>query len=147
MRQTTLLVLMGLVLSSAIGNAQDVARLRATKTFRCTFAASASANMDGDVPKLTTRVDHFELVFDQIDLERGTARLIGNVGAEDVTVIGGSERLSLLEHTGSGNLQVTVIYMAQRSDGQFKAVHSRHTALLGGLPLPSQTYGSCRPLV
>lgn len=141
-----MLALVGLIVLSAEVKAQDVARHRATKTFRCVFTASASANMDGDAPKLTTGKDDLELVFDQIDLKKGTARLIGNVGAEDVSVIAGSERITLLEQTGSGNLQVTVIYISQRSDDQFKAVHSRHTALPGGLPIPSQSYGTCRPL-
>jgi hypothetical protein len=61
-------------------------------------------------------------------------------------VLNGSERVTVVERTNSGTLQVTVIYMAQRTDGQFKAIHSRHTALPGGIPIASQMYGSCRGL-
>lgn len=126
--------------------AQDVAKLRATKTFRCVFTLSASVNMDADAPKAASRPDNLELVFDQVDITKRSGRIIGNAGAEDVTVIAGDERVTLLEATGSGTIQVTVIYVAQRSDGQFKAVHSRHTAMPGGIPIASQMYGSCRPL-
>lgn len=138
-------ILFGSVTSRA--NAQDDAMFRATKTFRCVFTTSASANMDEDVPKVTMRRESLEMVFDQIDAGKRTGRLIGNLGAQDVTVISGSEKLTLLEVTPNGTPQVTVIYIGRRSDGQFKAVHSRHTALLGGIPIPSQMYGSCRALV
>jgi hypothetical protein len=147
MRRVSLLTVLLLVMGGANAVAQDSARLFATKTFRCVFTLSASVNMDGDVPKVGSRSDNLELVFDQIDFEKRSARLIGNAGAEDVTVLVGRERITLLEATGNGTIQVTAIYMSQRSDGQFKAVHSRHTAAIGGVPIASQMYGSCRALL
>lgn len=137
-------LLLGFVASNAAS--QDLARLRSTKTFRCVFTVTAHVNMDTDVPRVKTSADGFELIFDQVDLKKGTARLIGNAGSEDVTVFSGSESITFIERTGTGNLQVTAIYMAQERDRRFKAVHSRHTAILGGIPIASQMYGACLAL-
>lgn len=144
------LFLLSLVLSPVVGNAQDVVQdivFKAAKTFRCTFNVRVSAEMNGDVPKPETGVEQLDLIFDQINIEKGTARLIGNIGASDIIVVNGVNRITLLEVTDTGNVQVTVIYAGQRVDGQFKAVHSRHTALEGRWLLPSQSYGSCLPLI
>lgn len=127
--------------------AQSSAKLRSTKTFRCTFTQSARAIMDRDTPKVESGLEKLELTFDQIDPVKGTGRLIGNAGGADVTVISGSEKTTLLEATPNGTIQVTVIYMSQRSDGAFKSVHSRHTAAPGGVPMASQMYGSCLALL
>lgn len=143
-------LLLILVLFPIVGNAQDVVQdavLKAAKTFRCTFNAKAFAEMNGDVPKPKTGVEQFDLIFDQINLEKGTARLIGNIGASDLIVLNGLNRISLLEVTDTGNVQITVIYAVQNADGQFKAVHSRHTAWEGRRLLPSQSYGSCLSLM
>jgi hypothetical protein len=136
-----------LVFAASSTNAQDIEKLQTTKTFRCLFTLTVSASMDRDTPQAALNRDRMELVFDQVDLRMGTARLIGNVGAEDVSVIAGEESITFFERTGTGNVQVTAIYMAQDSGGAFKAVHSRHTAMLGGIPIASQMYGSCRPLM
>jgi hypothetical protein len=86
-------------------------------------------------------------VFDQIDSRAGTGRLIANQGGADVTVISATEAITVLEPLGSGLLHMTAIFLAQTRDGHFKAVHSRHTAFFGGVPVPSQYYGSCRALL
>lgn len=135
-----------LVAAASRANAQGEAKLRATTTFRCVFTTSAKVNMDGDVPRVTTVRDNLEAIFDQVDARNGSGRLIGNQGAESITVVRGSEKITLLEVTPNGTVQVTVIYSVERSDGQFKAVHSRHTAAPDGIPIASQMYGSCRAL-
>lgn len=121
--------------------------LQATKTLRCVFTVSATVNMDGDIPRTGSGRDDMELVFDQIDPSEGTARLIGNAGAEDVTVIAGSQQITFVEQTATGTIQLTVVYMARTTHRRFKAVHSRHTAIPGGIPIASQMYGSCQALI
>ncbi len=126
---------------------QDASRLHSAKTFRCEFAVGVSTRMNGDKPLPKLNKDKLELVFDQLDMEKGTGRLIGNIGGADVTVLSSVEALSIIERTMSGSLQVTVIYLSQLPDGTFKAVHSRHTTMLGGVPMPSQFYGTCQALL
>ena len=135
------------LLLATSASAQDKAKLKSTRTFRCLFVRGATGDMDGDQPLVRPNADSLELIFDQVDAQNGTGRIVGNAGGGDVTVIIGAESISILEATLFGTLQVTVVYMAQRSDGQFKAVHSRHTAMTGGIPIASQTYGTCRPLL
>jgi hypothetical protein len=139
-------VLVALVLVDS-AQAQDATRLHSARTFRCSFEVMASADMRSASPEVSVRRESFELVFDQINVEAGTGRMIGNQGGEDVRVIGTTEGITIIEVLGSGFLQVTVIYLAQNADRRFRAVHSRHTALFGGEPVPSQYYGSCAAML
>jgi hypothetical protein len=54
----------------------------------------------------------------------------------------GDEQLSFLEQVPMGAPHLTVVYAWRDSQGRFKAVHSRHTAIGG--PGPSQQYGQCQ---
>ncbi len=140
------LVLLILLASTSV-RAQDMQRLKATTTFRCAFTVNVATEMRGDSPRPTISRDTFELVFDQVDASKGSGRMVGNQGGADVSVIAADEVITLLEPLGSGAIQMTVIYLAQDSEGRFKAVHSRHTVAPGGNPIPSQYYGSCRALL
>jgi hypothetical protein len=141
------LFLGALVICSQRAESQDKGLLTSAKTFRCRFSSGVSANMSTDRPAPKLNRDTLNLVFDEINTREGTARLIGNMGATDVRVIADPHAVTFLEQTLSGIVQITVIYAAQRSDGTFKAVHSRHTPIVGGNPLPSQAYGYCRALL
>ena len=132
-------------LFSPAASAQDVARLRASPTFHCAFASNATANMSGDVARASLDREQLELVLDQVSVQNGSGRMIGNAGGVDVRVIEAFEGITLIEPLESGFLQITAIYSAQNGDGRFKAVHSRHSAFTG-MPIPSQYYGSCAAL-
>lgn len=135
-----------LSLSGAFGAADTLMHHLAPATFRCSFPNGVSADMRGASVKTEVLSERFELVFDQIDGAKGTGRLIGNQGGGDVVVVASPEVTMILETVAAGAIQVTAIYSARRPDGAYKAVHSRHTAVFGGEPLPSQYYGSCRKL-
>src|SRR5687767_5109570 len=96
-------------LTALSAHAQDKS-LKGVRSFRCTFTQSASAVLDRDVARLRTGADTLQLVFDQLDVEKGTGRMIGNIGATDVGVIGGSESIAILERVNIGIFQITVIY-------------------------------------
>lgn len=134
---------LSLVLLTSGLPAQSTAGLFSAKTLRCEFVLTVAGEMQGDTPTMTTTRRSSELIFDQIDITAGTGRLIGNAAAADVSVIAGDNGITLLELTGAGNLLVTVVHLAKDSLGRFKAVTSRHTAVLGN-PIPSQAYGACR---
>ncbi|WP_439643872.1 hypothetical protein [Gemmatimonas sp.] len=134
------------LLLSAPVVAQSRQPLSSIKSFRCHFTVSVTGGLDAVPPKPKVARETLELIFDSIDHKRRTARLISNQGAEDISAHLADDAIFLLESTLSGHLQVTAIYEPRGQDGLYKAVHSRHTSMMDH-PLPSQFYGSCRPLL
>ena len=142
-----LILLVGLAASLAaqIAPEADAVRdLRAARSLKCTFPWYASADWDEDEPtvKTASQVD-FAFHIDGIDYLKGTARIIGNAGAEDLIAISGESSVSFVERVPVGTLNVTTVYGWRNKAGHFKAVHSRHTAIGG--PSPSQNFGFCQP--
>lgn len=80
------------------------------------------------------------LVFDSINTKAGTARLIGNAGAADVTVLETPNHLNFVEVAPAGNIKLTSIYVTARD---LKAGHFRHVGRIEK-PMLSQHYGSCQ---
>ena len=132
---------------SSEAGAQDVVRPFLATTYRCSFPVNASVDMRVLPLKPTVQRQQFDLIFDQVDLQKGTGRLIGNQGGSDVVVVPAAQAITLVESVGSGVLQITVIFAAKNADGSLQAVHSRHTVGFGGEPIPSQYYGSCKALL
>ena len=85
-------------------------------------------------------------MFDSIDTDQKTARLIGNAGAADVTAVVTGVGLTLLEQSPAGSINITTVYAAHDSPGsdRFVLVHSRHHDSFG--PFPSQFHGTGRVL-
>ena len=85
------------------------------------------------------------ILFDAIDTKKGRARLIGNVGAEDVIVWLTAIGLTFVEATPSSNINVTTVF-ANKVGRDYIYVQSRHVVLLSSGPLPSQYHGTCKRL-
>ena len=119
-----------------------------TLSVRCKFSDGQATDFDKGVPRTIKTNDMSELVFDQIDTKKGTARLIGNLGAETIQVFRGMESIHLIEATDTGNMNITTIYVSAKSKSQstFPVVHSRHINTHSG-PLPSQYVGICSKLL
>jgi hypothetical protein len=119
-----------------------------TLSFRCNFTDGQITNFDKGSP-ITKRENKFaELIFDQIDKTKKTARLIGNAGVAQIQAIEGDESIHLVEITNSGNLNMTTIFLTDKgkSIGAFPVVHSRHIKIASS-PLPSQYIGLCKELL
>lgn len=134
-------------LPSSAAGAQDKVSAFSASTYRCAFPVNASVDMRAAPLKPVVQQKPFDLIFDQVDLQKGTGRLIGNQGGSDVVVVPAAEAVTMVERVGSGILQITVIFAAKNADGSLQAVHSRHTVAFSGEPVPSQYYGSCRALL
>jgi len=131
------------VLFSSYSFAEE-ASLSKLKSLKCEFPTSATSDWQEDVPKPKVKKGQkFAFHLDGIDSTKGTARIIGNAGAKDLTVVSTPESTHFLETTPSGNLNITTVFDARTKDERYKAVHSRHVTMMGG-PLPSQAYGFCR---
>lgn len=130
--------------------------LRKASLIRCDFDEGGGANWHSDALNGVSshaRGESFGkdgvIRFDNIDLEQGTARMIGNAGADDVRAFATGAGLNFFEQTGSGSvILVTVFFNSpegeQPGSGALAAVMSRHLAGLLGPPSSSQFYARCR---
>ena len=137
-----------LILSS-IAQAQQVGKpiyhLINARSIGCELDRGTQASWDGG--KLKLKGSNFgeggKVTFDSIDTRKGKARLIGNVGAEDVVVLITPSGLTFVEQTAMGNLNFTTVFSAYDSSSlhRFIAVSSRHMNF--NSPFPSQYHGTC----
>jgi len=123
-------------------------KLLEAKSLKFISKKSCTAEWKNGKPELTvdnevTEKEFPYLIFDSIDLKKGTARLIGNQGASDVKVIATLAGLTFIEQTDLGSVNITTVF-ASCIEGteEYIAVHSRHIDL-GILPLLSQIHGIC----
>ena len=119
-------------------------RLARVKSLKCQFSAGMSGDWKNGV--LEVKKDHLEgsLHFDSIDLKAGRARLIGNIGSNDVGVVTTGGSITFLERTSSGNFVFTSVFPEyKKGTSEFIVVTSRHIMFWGG-PIPSQHYGTCQ---
>jgi hypothetical protein len=131
------------VAAQIIPDSSSVRALTEARSLKCSFPWYASTDWDGDQPTIkSANQPDFGFQIDGIDLRKGSARIIGNKGANDITASQGMGSVSFIERVPVGNLNVTTVYAWRDRMGRFKAVHSRHTAIGG--PSPSQNYGYCQ---
>ena len=125
------------------------------KSIKCTYGNGTVANWailgsDGS-PKLETALfaeskADCSVVFDSIDLEKGTARVIGNNGATDVSAKRTPQGVTFIEITPVGNVVIdTVFAKFKQGTSEFICVESRHNDGLSS-PIPSQYHGTCKIL-
>ncbi len=118
-----------------------------TLSVRCKFSNGQATNFDAGIPQTNRTNDLDELLFDQIDIKKGRARLIGNSGAATIKAFAGFESIHLIEATEAGNMNITTIFISTKTINFniLPVVHSRHMQTLSG-PFPSQYLGLCTKL-
>ena len=142
-----LLVLIAITATPWIVAAQsedDRALLWSTRSLRCSFGRVAHLRppwIDTNQPSLEDGNGDLRFQINAIDHTGNRARMIGNAGAADLILIRAADRLSFVERTAAGAVNLTTVYAWRDSEGGFKTVHSRHTAVSG--PSPQQHYGRC----
>lgn len=128
----------------ALGQNAPRRTLATIRSLKCEFPAAASFDWFNEKRVKVIKQD-FGFHIDAIDVQKGTARLIGNNGSEDLTVIAGESVLHFIERTPSGSLNTTSVFEQPNGPGtSLNAVTSRHIAMLDGIPMTSQNYGVCR---
>jgi hypothetical protein len=108
------------------------------KTLKCKFTEGATFN--GRVKLEKEPFGQDDLIIDSINLQEKSARLIGNVGGDDLTVLDAGNMLTLMSVTPTGNLIFTSIL---QSPENIYITMSRHVTL-GQNPIFSQNYGTCK---
>ena len=81
--------------------------------------------------------------FDSIDTQAGTARIIGNAAAGDISVVVTPVGLTFIEQATFGGLNFTTVvaHFVEPENVALAAVTSRHLGF--GSPFPSQYHGTC----
>ena len=141
----TTLLLAALTLLPAVAFAQAADLLFSARTLTCEWGQGTTAEWtDGGPPSLSQGSFGAGAIFDAIDTEAGTARIIGNSGSGDISVVVTPVGLTFIEKTGVGGLNFTTVFthFVEPENVARVAVTSRHITLLGS-PFPSQYHGTC----
>lgn len=130
-------------LVAAVSADADELQLLKAKSLKCSFKIGQVASLKNEKYTLKKDSSFDELRFDSINSNQGTARMIGNQGAEDVLVLSTSAGITFVEETLLGNLSFTTVFH-QKPVGfnELVVIHSRHIDMLGVI-IPSQYYGTC----
>jgi len=136
----TLICTWGLLVGYAVAGTPS--ELYAVKSLKCEFPIVSTSDWQKDKPNPQLKKQEFGFHIDGINLQQGKARIIGNAGSTDLSVVNGGMVVHFIEYTPSGNMNVTSVFAATTKLG-FKAVHSRHLYMMSS-PLPSQSYGYCQ---
>jgi hypothetical protein len=117
--------------------------LTPVKEVSCSFPLFAVAQYPNGVPLAVVRTQEFTFHIDAIDLKKGAARIVGNVGSAPATVVLTATGLNVFERTTLGNFNITTIFLAGAKEKTYLAVHSRHIGEADATPTVTQNYGTC----
>jgi hypothetical protein len=121
------------------------ARLRHARGLHCTFTSAVRTWVRQGHRTVDQTHDKSSVVYDNINLDKGTARVIGNAGAVDLIVwLDRLGSLWMLERTPAGNEVVTtVVPMYAEDTNEFVVLESRH-AFTGPIVTGETDYGTCK---
>jgi hypothetical protein len=140
-----------LILMTVVAQAQTTEPpniLPTVKGLRCRFpAATTAAWKNGEVQPQTKTQEMF-FTISEIDVQDGTAEILGTAGRAYVTAVLSGWSMYFVE-SSVGQLNVTTVFAQEASPKKLKAVHSRHGYLQMQVgryisePSVSQNYGDC----
>jgi hypothetical protein len=130
---------------------QQVPKLLNAETLKCFFETGYTTTYDNgklsDTEKSKNPFGEESIVFDSIDLQKGTARLVGNNGASSLAVSNTAGSINFIEVTPTNNVNLITVFAAtEETTDKYVAVFSRHINKLLGEPIISQFFGSCKIL-
>jgi hypothetical protein len=131
--------------SSAYGSDDPGVLLRTARSLRCTFTSSVNTWVRSGHRSTENTSEKGGAVYDDIDVTKGTARIIGNIGAADVIVrLDRAGGLWIQERTPSGNEVVTTVFpMYAEGTDNFVVLESRHS-MVGQTILGEESFGTCK---
>ena len=126
--------------------AQYAASLFQAQSIRCEWGQGTTVSWDGGRPSFEQGSFGNEagIIFDSIDTQAGTGRIIGNAAAGDISVVVTPVGLTFIEQVPSGGLNFTTVFahFVEPENVALAAVTSRHLTIIDH-PLPSQFHGTC----
>jgi len=132
---------------AADGQTRAEARLSKAKSLKCVFSLMATGSWKNGEPQAEAKSAKLSIGFDAIDVEEGTARVIGMFGPSDIIVKLSLGTLHFVQSFREGPVYVTTIFPKETRNGSLQAVHTRHeyteVSLPGFTSQPEQYYGEC----
>jgi hypothetical protein len=127
--------------------ADDLAdRLHHARSLRCWFTDSTVTEYKSGVRTIAVTHDKSAAVYDNINLEHRSARIIGNIGAADLTALWQAGALWFILQAPNGNVVVTTVFPTYvAGTNQFIIIESRHWAI-GQFASGEQGSGNCEVL-
>ena len=131
----------------------ESAPLFSAKSLKCSFESGVFTKFENEKWK-SKNSKMVDLIFDSIDTDKQSARLIANMGASDLAAYLMPRALHFIEITDTGNFNLTSVFLPHQpvqksisASESFLAVHSRHINIPDLVnpvnPLVSQYYGKC----
>lgn len=124
-------------------------RLGRAGSAKCAFQTMAVGDWDNRTAEARPELkpSTLKIAFDNINIDEGTARIVGQTGPSEIIVRFSSGTLHLLQSFTDGPLYVTSVFQDASTNSRFKAVHTRHeftkVSLPGFTSRPEQYYGLC----
>jgi hypothetical protein len=150
MRRRTMAALCAALCFAAVGPASSppedlAARLGHARGLHCTYTSAVTTWVRQGHRTVDQTHEKVSAVYDNINVDKGTARLIGNAGASDLVVwLDRSGSLWMLERTPGGNEVVTtVVPMYAEDTTEFIVLESRHS-FTGPIVTGETDYGTCK---
>jgi hypothetical protein len=122
--------------------------LTSVKGLKCRFPAATGAVWKGGEPQAQIKTQEMLFTISEIDVQDGTAEILGTAGRSFVTAVLSGWSVYFVE-SSVGQLNVTTVFAQEASPKKLKAVHSRHGYLQMQVgryisePSVSQNYGDC----
>ena len=133
----------------ADGPQERLAKLHGAYSITCIFNSGAIGKWTAE--SIDIEITHEETlvsVFNNIDLENGTAMFTSNNLPGTVIAIKTASGVAFIESVAAGSINLTFVFAVYREGTErFLATTSRNTGAIGGIlgefVLPSQYYGTC----
>ena len=125
-------------------------RLAAAKSLRCAFTTMSIGNWKSEGAIGEIKPAKLTVGFDDVDVDDGTATVLGAFGPSDIIVRLSTGTLHFVQSFREGPLYATTIFPFETTGGRLRAVHTRHeyteVSLPGFTSRPEQYYGDCEVL-
>jgi hypothetical protein len=123
-------------------------RLRAARSLRCSFTSSVETWVRNGHRVIEQNNDKSAATYDNIDIVKGTARIVASTGAADIVVW--MERtwgsLWMRELSPSGNEIVTTVFPRYAEGTHEFVVLEARQSVAGEIVLGQDSYGTCKIL-
>ena len=140
-------VVLSASVGAAVGQTRAEARLAAAKKLSCQFPLMSTGTWKSGEPQAETKAAKLSVGFDSVNVDEGTARVIGAFGPSEIIARQSYGTLHFLQSFREGPVYITSIYPKETKDGRLQAVHTRHeyteVSLPGFTSRPEQYYGEC----
>jgi hypothetical protein len=134
----------------AVGSAADspASRLRSARSLRCAFTSSVSTWVKNGHRSIEQTNDKGSAVYDNINVAKGTARIVANWSGDIAVWLDAQGDLWMLERTPSGNEVITTVFpMYAEGTDEFVVLESRHSLAISGQTVLGETaFGTCAML-